>query len=121
MGKAEAEGGTFTFTFTFTFTSTFTFIFTPTLAFTWQTLGKQVHDAFPHLSVIAYSTVVETNAAACFAEGFYSHIGKALLKGQRARIEDAFEAAKQTWELPDEQTGVAPRFKVGESPWIQFA
>ena len=37
-----------------------------------QSLGMAIHDAFPHITVIAYSTRVADKAATAFASGFDS-------------------------------------------------
>jgi hypothetical protein len=61
-------------------------------------LGVAIHTAFPHLTIIGFTTKVADKAAACFAKGFYEYVGNELLEHRRAKIVDAYDAAICAWE-----------------------
>ena len=63
----------------------------------YSSLAVPIHNRFPHISVIAYSTPVEDMAAATFAQGFYTYIGNELEAGRKPAIRAAFEAAEEAW------------------------
>ena len=77
----------------------------------YESLALPIHQRFPHISVIAYSTPVEDSAAATFAKGFYEFIGKELEAGRRRfSIRAAYDAAEAAWNR-----GPAP----GGGPYIR--
>jgi hypothetical protein len=77
----------------------------------YESLALPIHQRFPHISVIAYSTPVEDSAAATFAKGFYEFIGKELEAHRRSfSIRAAYEAAEAAWNR-----GPAP----GGGPYIR--
>ena len=77
----------------------------------YESLALPLHQRFPHISVIAYSTPVEDSAAATFAKGFYEFIGKELEAHRRSfSIRAAYDAAEAAWNR-----GPAP----GGGPYIR--
>lgn len=61
-------------------------------------LGEQIVAALPHLTVVAWATLVADKAAAAFTRGFYSAIGKGCQAGApKVSIEEAFQAGEQAF------------------------
>ena len=74
----------------------------------YESLALPIHQRFPHISVIAYSTAVEDSAAATFAKGFYEFIGKELEAGRRRfSIRAAYDAAEAAWTRGMDKKGQA--------------
>jgi hypothetical protein len=62
-----------------------------------DTMGKKLHDAFPDVAVVGFSTTVENKASTDFAKGFYERVGSAIQSGKPCTAKDAYDAAVKAW------------------------
>ena len=87
-----------------------------------NTLGKRLHEAYPDVTVIGFSTKVESKAAAAFAKGFYKCIGEAIQNGKSdVTPKDAYNAAVKAWNDGGYRVGDPDTPKIDGTPALTKA